>query len=108
MCSWLRFGKSLLVTTLEAFFQGEVPIAPCYLNGHRPPQALSKAELFRGTAAAETAANRGFHPVVRLNMAADGPERLEANLLEMLGSQYTLWNRRGINVGLESVDEPGS
>ena len=105
-----RFGKSLLVTTLEAFFQGEVPIAPRYLNGHNPPQTLHRAELFRGTAAADTAANRGFHPVVRLNMVntpADGPERLEANLLEMLGSQYTLWNRRGINVGLESVDESG-
>lgn len=47
---------------------------------------------------------------VRLNMVntpADGLERLEANLLEMLGSQYTLWNRRGIDVGLESVDESG-
>ena len=40
----------------------------------------------------------GFHPVVRLN---------EANLLEMLSSQYTLWNHRGIDGGLESVDESG-
>ena len=46
-----RFGKSLLVTTLDAFFQGEVPIEPRYLNGHSPPQTLSKTELFRGTAA---------------------------------------------------------
>ena len=106
-----RFGKSLLVTTLEAFFQGEVPVDPRYLNGHEPPGVLSKAELFRGTAAADTAEDRGFHPVVRLNMAntpADAPERLEANLLEMLGGQYTLWRRRGINVGLEPVDESGA
>ena len=105
-----RFGKSLLVTTLEAFFQGEVQIDPRYFNGHNPPQTLSKMDLFRGTAATDTAANRGFHPVVRLNMVntpSDGPERLEANLLEMLGSQYTLWNRRGIDVGLESVDKSG-
>ena len=105
-----RFGKSLLVTTLEAFFQGEMPIDPRYLNGHNPPQTLHRAALFRGTATADTAERRGFHPVVRLNMVntpADRPERLEANLLEMLGSQYTLWNRRGINVGLESVDESG-
>ena len=105
-----RFGKSLLVTTLEAFFQGEVPIDPRYLNGHNPPPTLSKAELFRGTAAADTAEDRGFHPVVRLNMAntpADAPEELKANLLEMLGSQYTLWRRRGINVGLEPVNESG-
>ena len=53
-----RFGKSLLVTTREVFFQGEVPIAPCYLNGHSPPQTLSKAELCCGTAVADTAANR--------------------------------------------------
>ena len=105
-----RFGKSLLVTTLEAFFQGEVPIDPRYLNGHTPPPTLSKAELFQGTVVADTAKDRGFHPVVRLNMAstpADAPERLEANLLEMLGGQYTLWNRRGVNVGLEPVDESG-
>ena len=106
-----RFGKSLLVTTLEAFFQGEVPVDPRYLNGHNPPPTLSKTELFQGTAAADTAESRGFHPVIRLNMAntpADAPERLEANLLEMLGSQYTLWNRRGVNIGLEPVDESGA
>ena len=106
-----RFGKSLLVTTLEAFFQGEVPVDPRYLNGHNPPSTLSKAELFQGTAAADAAESRGFHPVMRLNMAntpADAPERLEANLLEMLGGQYTLWNRRGVNVGLEPVDESGA
>ena len=105
-----RFGKSLLVTTLEAFFQGEVPTAPHYLNGRSPEPILSKAELFRDTAAADTVESRGFHPVVRLNMAntpADTPERLEANLLEMLGNQYTLWNRRGVNVGLEPVNDSG-
>ena len=105
-----RFGKSLLVTTLEAFFQGEVPIAPHYLNGRSPEPILSKAELFRDTAAADTVESRGFHPVVRLNMAntlADAPERLKANLLEMLSDQYTLWNRRGVNVGLEPANEAG-
>ena len=105
-----RFGKSLLVTTLEAFFQGDVPTDPRYLNGHEPPRTLSKAELFSGTAAADMAESRGFHPVVRLNMAstpADAPERLEANLLEMLGSQYTQWSRRGVNVGLKPTDESG-
>ena len=105
-----RFGKSLLVTTLEAFFQGEVPIDPRYLNGHSPSQTLSKAELFRGTAVADTVEGRGFHPVIRLNMAntpAEAAEQLEANLLEMLVSQYTHWNRRGIDVGLDSEDEAG-
>ena len=105
-----RFGKSLLVTTLEAFFQGEVPIASRYLNGHNPPRTLTKTELFRGTAAADTVESRDFHPVVRLNMAntaADAPEELKANLLEVLGSQYTLWNRRGVNVGLEPINESG-
>ena len=105
-----RFGKSLLLTTLEAYFQGEVPVDPRYLNGHTPPPILSKAELFQGTAVADAVESRGFHPVVRLNMAntpADAPERLKANLLEMLGSQYSLWNRRGVNVGLDPVDESG-
>ena len=104
-----RFGKSLLVTTLEAFFQGEVAIASRYLNGHDPPR-MSKTELFQDTAAADTVETRGFHPVVRLNMVntpADTPERLEANLLEMLGGLYTLWNRRGVDVGLKPVDESG-
>ena len=41
------------------------------------------------------------------NTAADAPERLEANLLEALGGQYTLWNRRGVNVGLEPINESG-
>ena len=105
-----RFGKSLLVTTLEAFFQGEVAIASRYLNGHDPPRTLTKTELFQDTAAAETVESRGFHPVVRLNMvntAADTPAELKANLLEVLGGQYTLWNRRGVNVGLEPINESG-
>ena len=54
-----RFGKSLLVTTLEASFQGEVPSDPRYLNGHNPEPILCKAELFRGTAAADTVESRG-------------------------------------------------
>ena len=41
------------------------------------------------------------------NTPADTTEELKANLLEMLGSQYTLWNRRGIDVGLDSEDEAG-
>ena len=105
-----RFGKSLLVTTLEAFFQGEVPIDPRYLNGHSPAHTLSKAELFRGTAVADTAESQGFHPVVRLNMAntpADGPEELKANLLEMLVNQYTQWNRCGVDIGLDPMDASG-
>ena len=106
-----RFGKSLLVTTLEAFFQGEVAIASRYLNGRNPPRTLTKTELFQDTAAADTVETRGFHPVVRLNMVntpADTPEELKANLLEMLGGQYTLWNRRGVDVGLKPVDESGA
>ena len=104
------FGKSLLVTTLEAFFQGEVPIDSRYLNGYSPEPILSKGDLFRGMSAADTVESRGFHPVVRLNMAntsADGPEELKANLLEVMGGQYTLWNRRGVNVGLEPINESG-
>ena len=105
-----RFGKSLLVTTLEAFFQGEVPIDPRYLNGQNPPQTLSKTDLFCDTEVADLVESRRFHPVVRLNMAntpADTAERLEANLLEMLSSQYTQWNQYGIDVGLDPVDESG-
>ncbi len=41
------------------------------------------------------------------NTPADAPEGLKANLLEMLGNQYTMWHRRGINVGLEPVNESG-
>ena len=60
-------------------------------------RSQARGNLFRGAAAADTVESRGFHPVMRLNITntpADGPEELKANLLEVLDSQYTLWNRR--------------
>ena len=97
-----RFGKTLLVSTLEAFFQGDLPRLGSVGKASFDPNAGERAELFRGTAIEDVVRQTRPHPVVRLNMAmvaSDTPEGLRSRLVEHLESVYTDWHQRGVSTG---------
>ena len=105
-----RFGKTLLVSTLEAYFQGDLP----QLGSSDPtcldPDAGEREELFQGTAIENAVRQTRVHPVVRLNMAtttADTPKGLHTRLLAHLESVYTDWHARGAATGIEPGTEEG-
>ncbi len=98
-----RFGKTLLVSTLEAYFQGDLPRLGSSNQAAFDPHAGEREELFRGTAIEDVIRQTQAQPVVRLNLAmttSDTPEGLRARLLEHLESVYTDWHQRGIETGL--------
>lgn len=101
-----RFGKTLLVSTLEAFFQGDLPrLEESSAKPAFDPNAGERAELFRDTAIEDVVRHTRPHPVVRFNMAmtiADTPDELCTRLLEHLESVYTDWYERGAEIGIES------
>ncbi len=99
-----RFGKTLLVSTLEAFFQGDLPRSGSSDKASFDPNAGERAELFRDTAVEDLVRQTRVHPVVRLNLAmatSDTPERLHTRLLAHLESVYTDWHGRGVATGIE-------
>ena len=99
-----RFGKTLLVSTLEAYFQGDLPRLESSDMSSFDPDAGERSELFKGTAVEDIVHRSQAHPVVRLNMAmtaSDSPEGLRARLLEHLEDVYTDWQARGVATGIE-------
>ena len=100
-----RFGKTLLVSTLEAFFQGDLPWSASVDKTSFDPNVGKRAELFRGTAIEDVVRQTRPHPVIRLNMAmttSDTPEGLRDRLKEHLESVYTDWYQRGVATGLDT------
>ena len=105
-----RFGKTLLVSTLEAYFQGDLPRLESSDMSSFNPNAGERFELFRDTAVEDVVHRSQAHPVVRLNLAmtaADTPKGLRARLLEHLESVYTDWHDRGVATGIEPRTEGG-
>jgi len=99
-----RFGQTLLVSTLEAYFQGDLPKSGPGDSGAFYPNAGQRVDLFRGTAIEDDVRRTRVHPVVRLNMAmatSDTPAGLQAKLLEHLERLYTDWHRRGVETDME-------
>ena len=100
-----RFGKTLLVSTLKAVFQGNLPKLASSDKDPFDPDAGERAELFRGTAIEDVVCHTRPRPVVRLNMAmttSDIPEGLRSRLEEHLESVYTDWRHRGVATGLDT------
>ena len=105
-----RFGKTLLISTLEAYFQGDLPRLGSSKQAAFDPNAGEREELFRGTAVEEIVQRFRAHPVVRLNLAmttADTPKELRTRLLAHLESVYTDWHARGVATGIEPRTEGG-
>ena len=100
-----RFGKTLLVSTLEAWFQGRPAVVrgSVDLTTGKPAArpALAASDLFRGLAIQQWREPGPFRPVIRLNMARrKGPTvgKLQTTLRGLLSDTLTTWYQRGVDV----------
>ena len=78
-----RFGKSLLLSTIQAYFEG-------------------KKELFKGLAMEELETGWPVHPVLTLSLARYN-SGIEGSLEEILSNQFRIWEKE-YNVGVETSD----
>ena len=103
-----RFGKSLLVDTLEIWFQG---LPPGHLSNpagetgdwdELPAGWTSPAWLWAGLDGGDWHGVHGWHPVIRLDMsrvASPDPTETRRALQRYLWRQTNLWGRRGVPWG---------
>ena len=112
-----RFGKTLLVNMLEAWFQGLPP--DHYTNPEglttdldgMPAGWTSPPWLWEGLEAEDLHGSHGWHPVIRLDLSraaaptpADTRSALQAYLWEVVG----LWHRRGLIWDADAPGTPGA
>ena len=102
-----RFGKTMLVDTLEAWFQGLPPGHD--LNTGRPEDRgslsgmpdgwASPAWLWDGLDAADWHGVHGWRPVLRLNLAlrAGSADEMESRLRKRMAHLVKLWDGRGVD-----------
>ena len=100
-----RFGKSLLLSTLEAWFQGIPPERRVRLDPHAPPVSgrhegwTSPDWLWTGLDGADWHGTHGWRPVVRLDMSRStppDPAGMHHYLQRQMMHQVNLWARRGV------------
>ena len=98
-----RFGKTLLIDTLEAWFQGLPPGHRANPEGDTEPLEglpagwTSPPWLWEGLDAEDWHGTHGWHPVIRLNLsraAASSPAGTLTYLQNYLHSVIRLWRRR--------------
>ncbi len=100
-----RFGKTLLVSTLEAWFQGRPAIVRGALNPAtgEPTElpGVAKADLFQGLFIQQWRKSGPFRPVIRLDLSAvqgDTVGELRHSLRHLLAETLTTWYQRGMDV----------
>ena len=114
-----RFGKTLLINTLETWFQGLPPEHPASVAGvsgsstqlatDLPEHWTSPAWLWDGLAGIEWHGTHGWHPVIRLDMGqAVNPNlgSLQDKLQACLWGAATLWRQRGVDWGNPDWEPP--
>ncbi len=101
-----RFGKTVLLSTLEAWFQGHLPRhlpnAKGMQNGDWEHQHWTIQELFAGLDTLRKRPHPVFRPAILLNMAkvrGETAPQLRRSLLALLSEVFTLWNQRGVDMG---------
>ena len=102
-----RFGKTLLINTLEAWFQGLPPDLSERLDPHAPTFTgrregwSSPAWLWDGLDAADWHGVHGWRPVVKLDMSLrtpDNPADMHRYLQVQMVELMELWAKRGVPV----------
>ena len=96
-----RFGKTLMLSTIECMYQGDLPRVR-HPDGDlaRPQLKIPDADLFAGTAWEAQIVSQPRHPVVRLDMSAvmgRTVEEVGLGLRLQLAEQCLLWFGRGFD-----------
>lgn len=112
-----RFGKSLLVSTLETWFQGLPPghlANPSKETGNwsdLPAGWTSPGWLWKGLDGSKWHGLHGWHPVIRLDMSAVAtapPLHIQDALRDYLMRQIVSWEARGIPWGTPGYWRPSN
>ena len=110
-----RFGKSLLLSTLEAWFQGLPPKRSARLDPDAStpdgmPLGWTDPDwLWEGLDAADWHGVHGWHPVIRLDMSEvvpEDPSDMRASLQEYLLRHFDIWGFNGVPWGTQDVPAP--
>ena len=107
-----RFGKTLMLSTIECMYQGDLPrVRRPAGDLANPHPKVPDADLFAGTAWEVKFASTPRHPVVRLDMstvAGSTVEEVGLRLRLHLAEQCLLWFGRGLDpcTSLEWLVDP--
>ena len=96
-----RFGKTLMLSTIECMYQGDLPrVRHPAGDLANPHPKVSDSDLFAGTAWEAKFASKPRHPVVRLDMSTVTGSTVEEVGLRLrlhLAEQCLLWFGRGFD-----------
>ena len=101
-----RFGKTLMLSTVECMYQGDWPeTRDPFVEVANPTPKVPDERLFAGTAWEARFAAAARRPVIRLDLSAvtgDDPAEMKQSLTRHVAQQARLWYGRGLDPGLET------
>ena len=101
-----RFGKTLMLSTVECMYQGDWPESrDPFVKVANPTPKVPDERLFAGTAWETRFAAAARRPVIRLDLSAvtgDDPAAMRQSLTRHVAQQARLWYGRGLDPGLET------
>ena len=100
-----RFGKTLMLSTIECMYQGDRPnVRDPFVEFTHPIAKVPDERLFAGTSWESSFAESPRRPVIRLDMSAvtgNIPAGMELSLKQHVAQQALHWYRRGLDPGIE-------
>ncbi len=100
-----RFGKTLMLSTIECMYQGDRPnVRDPFVEFAHPIAKVSDELLFADTSWASAFVGTSRQPVIRLDMSAvtgDNPAKMELSLKQHVAQHALRWYRRGLDPGIE-------
>lgn len=101
-----RFGKTLMLSTVECMYQGDWPESrDPFVKVANPSPKVPDELLFAGTAWERRVAAAPRRPVIRLDLSAvtgDDPAEMKQSLLRHVAQQARLWYGRGLDPGIDT------
>ena len=100
-----RFGKTLMLSTIECMYQGDRPnVRDPFVEFAHPIAKVSDELLFADTSWESAFAGTSRRPVIRLDMSAvtgDNPAKMELSLKQHVAQHALHWYQRGLDPGIE-------
>ena len=100
-----RFGKTLMLSTIECMYQGDRPnVRDPFVEFAHPIAKVSDELLFADTSWESAFAGTPRQPVIRLDMSAvtgDNPAKMELSLKQHVAQHALHWYQRGLDPGIE-------
>ena len=100
-----RFGKTLMLSTIECMYQGDRPnVRDPFVEFAHPIAKVSDEQLFADTSWESAFAETSRKPVIRLDMSAvtgDNQAKMELSLKQHVAQHALHWYRRGLDPGIE-------